>query len=365
MLAYYGPKGDGTRGEIRESAKTDDEEIARQRLDRKIREVENDRDEISDFEGPIQKKVTIAELFDDLLAFYQLKEIKGLDDVRYRIREGSSLRGFFGGLRASTLPTATVTRYILARRAAGRKNATINREIELLGRALRVALKVKKIKRMPSMPEKLPEKNARQGFFEKSELEILLQHLPEALGDISRFAFKSGWRRSEVLLLSWESISNGEIRLGTTKNGRPRSLPLDAELVALIEKRRKAREYVTKTGVGLSAYVFHRGGRPINKTVFGKQWRRACVKAGLGRYEGKRYAGKIFHDFRRTAARNMIRAGVPQSVAQEITGHETDAMFRRYDVTDQRDKLSALEQARAYVEGQRSEPTSNVVDFRR
>jgi integrase len=74
------------------------------------------------------------------------------------------------------------------------------------------------------------------------------------------------------------------------------------------------------SGVGRSAYVFHRNGRPVNKTIFGKRWRRACVKAGLGhRVKDENgvlcYRGKHFHDFRRTAARNLIRAGVPQSIA--------------------------------------------------
>lgn len=182
---------------------------------------------------------------------------------------------------------------------------------------------------------------------------------------MARFAFKSGWRRGELRTLTWESVVGREIRLGTTKNGNPRSLPLDGQLAELLERRRRAREYATAAaGVGLSAYVFHRNGKVINKTVFGKQWRAACILAGLGRYvvddKGKRrYTGKIFHDLRRTAARNMIRAGVPQAVAKTITGHETDSMLTRYNITD---KLNALEAARSYVEGQRAQ-LSNVVNF--
>jgi integrase len=106
----------------------------------------------------------------------------------------------------------------------------------------------------------------------------------------------------------------------------------------------------------LSAYVFHRNGTPLGNT-FDKQWRRACIKAGLGRRIKDEngvlvYVGKHFHDFRRTAARNMIRAGVPQSVAMRVTGHETDAMFQRYDITDDRDKIAALDAARNLVNQQ-------------
>jgi len=64
---------------------------------------------------------------------------------------------------------------------------------------------------------------------------------------------------------------------------------------------------------------------------------------------GRGASAKHFHDFRRTAARNMIRGGVPQSIAMRVTGHETDAMFNRYDITDNRDKLAALEAARTFV----------------
>ncbi len=42
----------------------------------------------------------------------------------------------------------------------------------------------------------------------------------------------------------------------------------------------------------------------------------------------------------------MIRAGVPQSIAMRVTGHETDAMFNRYDITDNRDKLAARRSAK-------------------
>jgi integrase len=188
-------------------------------------------------------------------------------------------------------------------------------------------------------------------------------------GDMARFGFATGWRLGELLDLTWEAVSKDEIRLGTTKNGEPRSLPLGGELGALVEKLRKAREYVTESGVGLSAYVFHRNGEPINKHTFGKPWRAACVQAKLGhRVPNEKgvevYVGKHFHDLRRTAARNMIRGGVPQSIAMRVIGHETDSMYRRYDITDNRDKLAALEAARLFV-AQQATPPSNVASIRR
>jgi integrase len=85
--------------------------------------------------------------------------------------------------------------------------------------------------------------------------------------------------------------------------------------------------------------VFHHDGKPIGD--FRKSWAMACRAAGVD--------GKLFHDFRRTAARNMIRAGVPQSVARRLTGHRTDSMFERYAITDETQKRDALANTAEYL----------------
>jgi hypothetical protein len=90
--------------------------------------------------------------------------------------------------------------------------------------------------------------------------------------------------------------------------------------------------------VHVSPLVFHRAGRPIGDIR--KTWKKALEAAELPSDKSHR---KLFHDFRRTAARDMVRAGVPQSVAMSITGHKTVSMFLRYKITDgteQRDALS-------------------------
>jgi integrase len=359
MLAYYGPKPDGSWGQIRESAKTMDEAEARRRLAQRLRKVEAHREgQAGSFEVPAQRRVKVGELLDELLAFYQSREIKSLDSVRLRVRaEGPRgttppLRAAFGDLPAVKVTTARVEAYARERKAAGMANATVNRDVELLGHALRLGQERGRIARAPKMPAKLPEAR-RSGFFEKAHLDALLPRLPEPLGEMTRFAFATGWRRGELLGLRWEWVDRqaGEIRLPDSKNGEARTLPLDADLSELIERRWQAREYATASGPALSAYVFHRRGVPINRTTFGKQWRKACKAAGL--------AGRLFHDLRRSAARAMIRGGAPQSVAMRVGGWKTSAVFTRYDISDNRDKLEALKGARAYTD---AEPgASNVV----
>jgi len=129
------------------------------------------------------------------------------------------------------------------------------------------------------------------------------------------------------------------VMLPDSKNDDPQSVPLQGELLEVIERRWKARYYRTREGVvGVSEYVFHRDGKPIPQPTFNHQFREARKNAGIS-------SGRIFHDLRRTAARNMVRGGVPQSVAMRVTGHRSDTMFRRYDITSLDDKADALRRA--------------------
>jgi integrase len=83
--------------------------------------------------------------------------------------------------------------------------------------------------------------------------------------------------------------------------------------------------------------VFHRNGEAIKD--FRKVWKEACKKSGC--------PGRLVHDLRRTAVRNVVRAGVPQSVAMKMTGHLTDSVFRRYDIASPDDLRVAAERLNA------------------
>jgi integrase len=131
-----------------------------------------------------------------------------------------------------------------------------------------------------------------------------------------------------------------------TQNGKPRSIPMIWIIKDIIEKRVKKRvvnltfntrlngkrlkEPVTQTLI--SEYVFHVKGKKVWK--FDDVFKEARIKAGL--------PGKLIHDCRRTASRNLVRAGVPESVAMQITGHKTNSQFKRYNIVDETDKVQAL-----------------------
>jgi integrase len=85
---------------------------------------------------------------------------------------------------------------------------------------------------------------------------------------------------------------------------------------------------------------------------FKADWAQACEAAGV--------PDLLFHDLRRTAVRNMIRAGVPEKVAMQISGHKTASMLWRYNITDARDIKEAGKRTERYLEAQRREEHAHL-----
>jgi len=151
--------------------------------------------------------------------------------------------------------------------------------------------------------------------------------LPPAFRDVLEFAYYSGWRRNEILYLKWPDVdlAAGVVRLSPTrsKTDAPRLLPLSEPLRQVLARRRKRR----RTG---DDRVFLRDGVPV------RAWRHAlrdaCGRAGVPH--------RLLHDCRRTAARNLVRGGVPERVAMVLTGHKTRSVFDRYNIVNERNSSS-------------------------
>jgi integrase len=195
--------------------------------------------------------------------------------------------------------------------------------------------------------------------------------LPEYLQDFSRFAFITAWRKGQIASLTWADVDRnvGVIvaRAEHVKNGRPHKIVLEDELAEIIERRWAVREYKTPNGPGLSQYVFHLDGQSIGD--FRKAWASACKAAGLvkpkldrnghpvtvmvdGTKETVMAPSRLFHDFRRSGVRNMVRAGVREGVAMAISGHRTRAIFDRYNITSDDDLRQAVKQTTSHLAAQ-------------
>jgi integrase len=268
---------------------------------------------------------TIGELLDRLKKHYA---VQGKDSVQ-TLSHLAHARIDFGAKRSDTITKEAIQAYQKKRQEAGAANATINRATEILHKAYTNAGLT------PPDFKELPENNARQGFFTRSEVDRLLTHLPEDLRDFCLWSFLTGMRCGETKSLAWSSVTDNTIRLKgeDAKTKKPRTIVCSGELVDLLQRRREARTVKLPSGaITAATLIFHRDGGAIGE--FRKSWKTATKKAGC--------PGRIFHDLRRSGVRNLIRAGVPQNVAMRISGHRTDSTFRRYDICNEDDLAQAM-----------------------
>jgi hypothetical protein len=115
----------------------------------------------------------------------------------------------------------------------------------------------------------------------------------------------------------------------------------------LLTAQRAHTDEITKKAGRIIAHVFHRNGKRI--LDFRCAWRNACQAAGLAVTIDQLDETKIVkplripHDLRRTAVRSLERAGVPRSVAMQMVGHKTEAIYRRYAIVSESDLRAAAE----------------------
>ncbi len=323
--------------DFRESSGSEKDTNAMRLLKRRWQEVGKGR-----FIGPQEDRVRMDDLFDAVKVDYENNGKRSTAALEARLHH---LRGVFGGRRAIDVTEDRIELYKAARlsekteRRGGKTlPSTVNRELAILRRAFRLAVRQKRISGAPTI-ELLEENNVRQGFVEPADFEDIVGNLPEHLQDFSRFAYTTGCRKGELQTLAWADVNREtqmiEIRQENTKNKEPHRIPLVDELAEIIERRWQARVIQNLDGTtGLAEFVFHCGdGRPVGE--FRKSWKSACKKAGM--------PGILFHDLRRSAVRNLDRDGISQVVAMKITGHKTDSVYRRYRIVIESDMREALQ----------------------
>jgi integrase len=301
--------------------------------------------------GPKLEKVRILELADDLVREYRINGRKSIDDLKARWE--LHLKPFFGVLRAVEVTSQLVAHYIDTRQHEGAENATINRELAALKRMFNLARQSTppKVSTIPYIAM-LREDNIRTGFLESRQHESLAAETGKIglwLRAMFEVGYTYGWRHEELLALRvcQVNLSAGTIRLepGTTKNDQGREVSMTLPVRALLTQ--------CVNGKTSDDYVFTReDGRPVRD--FRGTWAKAC--------EGAKVPNLLFHDLRRTAARNLRRAGVAEGVIMKIGGWKTRSVFDRYAIVSQSDIRDAMAKLEA---GQKRDDAEAAQEQRR
>ena len=246
---------------------------------------------------------------------------------------------FFSGWRASEITTQAMRDFIDKRMAEGAAKGTINGSLAALSAMFGVAFKSGLIRRddIPHFPLFRKLNNQRWIRLSPEEFNRLHAALPAHLQAPTRLAYYNGLRREEIFGLKWSDVDwdAGIIRLsGTvTKTGEPRMTPIPEPVMADL------RQLFPKRTPGLG-FVFEHDGERIGD--FRKTWRDALRRAKLPEEF-------VFHGLRYCAASNLTSAGVPQVLAQPITGHVTASIFRRYNLVSDADLADAGRKVTTYI----------------
>jgi integrase len=310
---------------IRESSGSTSQTVAEDLLDKRKGSVANGTPV-----GPDVEKTTFEDLARILTTDYKIRRRRSIARIEDALNH---LRGFFGDRKAYAITADRVEVYVASRQDEKAADATINRELCALKRAFHLAAKHKRVAVRPEI-DLLTENNAREGFIEQAAFLALREALPDDLKDPVTFLWLTAWRVGEMRSLCWQNVYADAIRLSAknSKNKKGRELPLMGELAEVIARARALRRPECVA-------VFQRDGKPIGS--FRKSWATACTKAEVGEL--------LVHDLRRSAIRNLIRAGVNQHIAMEISGHRTDNIFRRYDIPTTNDLAKAVQAQQAYL----------------
>jgi integrase len=310
-----------------------------------------------------RERLTFTDAVQDVVNNQKLKDRASVADTERRIR--LHLTPYFRAERLMlNIDSSTVNAYCAHRKDEGAGPATINRELAILRRAFVLAVRAKRLTSAPYI-EMLDEPEPRQGFFTRPEFEAVRAFMPAHLRPLLTFYFWTGWRKGEALGLQVRQydVDTSLLTLDAeqSKNRRSRQIDLSHfdELRDMLKDQVQSAERIGREHDRIVTALFHDPeGRPVTGWRYREAFESARTEAGVPQ--------RMTHDFRRTAVRNLVRAGVPKTVGMKITGHKTGIMFDRYDTTDAEDMREAGAKVSALVTGQAAGKRSGQVRaFRR
>lgn len=308
-----------------------------------------------------EEEVMFEDLAEKIKADYKMNDRATLSNLKTALKH---LRGHFGGWRAVDITKGKIRKYITSKQDDGYSNGYIRRHLANLKTAFNLAVDDGDLSRVPAFPS-LNVDNTRTNFLTMEDVEAICEEISDELVPVVRFAAYTGWRKGEIIPyqdndgLRWRQVdfSSGTVHLdpGQTKNDEGRTFPFSAlpPLEELLRSQRDRTDEVEREQGRIVRHVFHRDGRPIK--WMRHEWNDAAEEAGMPE--------AWFHDLRRTAVRNLERAGVPRSVATKLTGHETESIYRRYAIADESALEEGVEKLAAFHEDRDGEGKRSAVSL--
>ena len=257
---------------------------------------------------------------------------------------------FFKSMSVLEITALKIDEFIRSQRKQGYADPTIRKQLNVLSAAFSIA-KSKDLITDNHIPTfNLPsDSKPRERFLEIQDFDKFVAAFPDNLQPSVIFLYYTGCRSGAAEKITWGMVNNDctEIHApgAIIKNKEAWEIPLVGPLEPLSDVLKRVRKQTIKENkiLATDAPVF-------DFTNFRKIWNQTCHDFQLGTYitekeDGtatQRYSGLHAHDFRRSAARNLVKAGLPEHVAMKITGHKTTSMFRRYAIQNTKDVKEAL-----------------------
>jgi integrase len=284
----------------------------------------------------VRETITLKTLLEEVEKDYSLNGKKSADRIGYGKKH--LIKNLGENTPIEKITEQAIEDYKHTRKGEKAANGTLNRELALLRRGFNLLRIQKRISQGPRI-SLLAENNIRQGFIEVWEYREILKHLPEHLRPLITFLYKTGWRKSEALNMTWNMVdfNRRQVRLpqGYTKNNKPRIFPFDDEIEGIFKRLWNEKEQ-RKIDIP-NVFLNEQKTGPV--LDFRGSWDSACDKAKIGK--------RLIHDMRRSAVRNMVESGVSEKVAMELSGHLTRTIFENYHIVSTGDLVKAVEKVSA------------------
>lgn len=227
---------------------------------------------------------------------------------------------FFGDSRLTAIMPKMIYDYKVLRKNEGAKAASINRELAMLSKAFNLGVKEWEwIKENPvSKVPREKENNERDRWLTEDEEKKLLENSPQWLRDIIVFALHTGLRQDELLSLQWSRVDlfRKIIIIQESKNGKPRTIPLNQIALNILMEKAKVRNLKSDLVFLSNAMI------KIDCHNLIRAFKIALVKAGIQDFH--------FHDLRHTFATRLAQRGVDLYKISKLLGHYDISMTQRY-----------------------------------